>query len=177
MDKPTPEAEKRNPYVWQRHTFSGARWPRSRKARSFLLMVPWITFMMMGVILFCLIQQLLMRPGRVLELNPDVHEQSVFLPEGAQEEGLLTRSPTAVLRRIVAPDRPGVTVLLLDDGRYCSDNPSELEALANAYLSKELNLIVEQDVSYGDTMVWIERLKRHHVERINLVTAHAQPID
>ncbi len=165
-----------SPYVWQRHTFSGTRLPRSRTVRSFLLMVPWMTLMVMAVIFYCLFQQLVMRPGRVMELNPAVHEhmQQVDLPEGQQEEGLLTRSPTAILRRLEAPDRVGVTVLLLDDGRYLSDNPAELEALADAYLSRELNLIVDKDVPYGATMEWVERLKSLQVERINLVTARAE---
>ncbi len=160
------------PYVWQRHSFSGARLPKSRTARSFLLMVPWMTLMVIGVIFFCLIEQLSMRPGRVLDLNAEFQE--VTLPEGRVEEGILTRFPTAILRKIDAPDRPDVTVLLLDDGRYSSDNLSELEALSNVYLGEDLNLIVDKDVSYGATMVWVERLKGLHVERINFVTAHGE---
>jgi biopolymer transport protein ExbD len=82
----------------------------------------------------------------------------------------LAQAPSAVIRTLEAPGRKDVTVLLLDEGRYCSDSPSELEALTRAYPGHELNLIVDVSISYGTVMTWIERLKACGVERINLVT-------
>lgn len=155
---PTSKPEFPSPYVWERHSFTGKRWPRSRTARSFLMLVPWIDLMACGVLVFCLSRQTLVLPGRVVEL-----------PQAPAEEGLLARSPTAVVRRLMAPDRPDVTVLLLDEGRYSSDNSSELEALTHARPGTELNLIVDKAVSYGETMAWVERLRACGAERINLV--------
>lgn len=152
-----------NPYVWQRHSFTGPTFPRNRTVRSFLLMVPWINLLMLAGMLWCFSRQTLVQPGRVAEL-----------PKGAVEEGLSVEAPTAVLRPLQAPGREGVTVLLLDDGRYCSDRPSELEALGQAYPGHELNLIVDVSVPYGKAMAWVERLKACGVERVNLVTVTEQ---
>ncbi len=156
-----------SPYIWQRHSFSGKRLPRSRTVRSFLLIVPWITLFIIGLIFIVLTQQLMMRSGRVLEMSA---AQIDAPPEGTLEEGMLTTAPVAVLKRIVAPNRDHVTVLLLDEGRYSSDNETELIALKHTALGSELNLIVDADVSYGATIAWIERLKACKVARINLVT-------
>ncbi len=156
-----------SPYVWQRHSFSGKRWPHSRMKRSFLMLVPWITLMMMGILFTCLAQRLMMRSGRVLDVSSAQIEPP---PEGVLEEGMLTTAPVAILKRIVAPNRSHVTVLLLDEGRYSSDNETELDALKHTVLGQELNLIVDGDVSYGATMAWVERLKACQVKRINLVT-------
>lgn len=162
---PSPRPERPSPYVWERHSFAGKRWPRSRTVRSFLMLVPWIDLMVCAVLVFCLTRQTLVQPGRVVEL-----------PTAAAEEGLLARCPTAVVRRLMAPDRPDVTVLLLDDGRYSSDNPSELEALARTRLGAELNLVVDKAVSYGETLAWVERLRACGAERINLVAVpQAEP--
>lgn len=151
----TPEA---SPYVWERHTFAGRRWPRSRTVRSFLLMVPWINLTASGLLLWCLCRQTLVQPGRVIDLA-----------EATLEEGLPARLPTAVLRRVSSPERGEVTVLLLDEGRYSSDRPTELEALARVRPGAELNLIVDQAVTYGEAMAWVERLRACGTERINLV--------
>lgn len=147
------------PYVWERHSFTGKTFPKRRIVRSFLVMVPWINLMMMGLLLWCFGQKTIVQPGRV-----------VTLPKGPVEEGLSVQAPSAVIRPLEAPGRVGVTVLLLDDGRYCSDLPSELEALKRAYPGHELNLIADVTVPYGTVMQWIERLKGCGVERINLVT-------
>lgn len=155
---PSPRSERPNPYVWERHSFAGKRWSRSRMVRSFLMLVPWIDLMVCAVLVFCLTRQTLVQPGRVVEL-----------PAAAAEEGLLARCPTAVVRRLMAPDRPDVTVLLLDEGRYSSDNPSEMEAVTRTRLDAELNLVVDKAVSYGETLAWVERLRACGVERINLV--------
>ena len=147
------------PYVWQRHSFTGVNFPRSKTVRSFLLMVPWINLIVLGAMMWMLSQQTIVQPGRV-----------AVLPEGAVEEGLSAQSPAAVIRKLEAPGREGVTVLLLDDGRYCSDRPSELEALQQAHPGYELNLIVDVSIPYGIAMEWIERLKACGVAKINLVT-------
>lgn len=154
----TPKSD-HTPYVWERHSFTGRTFPKRRIVRSFLLMVPWINLMVLGMLLWCFSKQTLVQPGRV-----------AVLPEGIAEEGLSVQAPSAVIRPLVAPGRDGVTVLLLDDGRYCSDSPSELEALKSAYPGHELNLIVDVEVSYGVAMSWIERLRACGVEHINLVT-------
>jgi hypothetical protein len=146
-------------YVWQRHSFTGPFRPRSKVVRSFLLMVPWINLLALGGLLWLFSGQTLVQPGRV-----------VVLPQGVAEEGLSMQVPAAVIKPLLAPGREGVTVLLLDDGRYCSDRPSELDALAHAYPGHELNLIVDVSVPYGDTMLWIERLRACGVSRVNLVT-------
>ncbi len=156
-----------SPYVWQRHSFTGKRLPRSKTIRSFLLMVPWITLFIFGIVFACFAQRLMMHPGRVLDLSS---QQMVQVPQGALEEGMLTSAPVAILKRIVAPNRSEVTVLLLDEGRYSSDNPTELDALHQAKLGSELHLYVDAEVPYGATIEWIERLKACKVERINLVT-------
>lgn len=146
-------------YAWQRHSFTGPLRPRSKVVRSFLLMVPWINLLALGGLLWAFSAQTLVQPGRV-----------VVLPQGAVEEGLSMQVPAAVIKPLMAPGREGVTVLLLDDGRYCSDRPSELDALEHAYPGHELNLIVDVSVPYGDTMQWIERLRACGVSRVNLVT-------
>ena len=151
------------PYVWQRHSFTGPSFPRNKGVRSFLLMVPWINLLALGGLMWVLSRQTLVQPGRVTEL-----------PQGPAEEGLSTQVPSAVIRKLEAPGREDVTVLLLDDGRYCSDKVSELEALKQAYPGHELNLIAEVSVPYGTVMTWIERLKACGVERINLVTVAAR---
>ncbi len=156
------------PYVWERHSFTGKRWPRNRVVRSFLLLVPWINLMAFAVLSFCLMRQTLVQPGRVLEL-----------PKGRQEDGLLLNCPAAIVKRLEAPGRTGVTVLLLDEGRYASDNPTELDALMRARPGAEVNLLVDVQVPYGEAVQWIERLKACGVARVNLVTldASAQPED
>lgn len=159
------QQEESNPYVWQRHSFTGPLRPRSKVVRSFLLMVPWINLLVLGGILWMFSRQTLVQPGRVVEL-----------PTGVAEEGLSTQAPSAVLRVLEAPGREGVTVLLLDDGRYCSDRPSELEALSHAYPGHELNLVVDVAVPYGTAMAWIERLRSCGVGRINLVTVANQTL-
>ncbi|MBQ9694421.1 MAG: hypothetical protein IJV69_06665 [Kiritimatiellae bacterium] len=150
---------KTKPYVWERHSFTGKKYPRRRIVRSFLLMVPWINLIVLGLLLWCFSRQTLVQPGRV-----------VTLPEGPAEEGISVQAPSAVIRMLEAPGRKDVTVLLLDEGRYCSDSPSELEALKRAYPGHELNVIIDVAVPYGTAMTWIERLKACGVERINLVT-------
>ena len=152
-----PEAEP-SPYVWQRHTFTGVRWEPSRTARAFLKLVPWIDLMACAVLVFLLAQQTLVQPGRVVEM-----------PQAPLAEGLLAKRPTAVVHRIVAPERQQATVLLLEDGRYSSDVPRELDALAETHLDEEINLIVDAQVSHGETLVWVERLRRCGARRINLV--------
>ncbi len=159
-----PMAESpQKPYVWERHSFAGRRWPRSRTARSFLTLMPWIDLMACGVLLFCVARQTVVQPGRVVEL-----------PEAALDEGLLARCPTAILQRLIAPGREDVTVLLLDDGRYSSDKPSELEALALTHPGSELNLIVDKAVPMGDALVWVERLRACGAKRVNLVAEPPQ---
>ncbi len=172
MDSQKPNNEGHiSPYMWQRHSFSGKRLPRSRTARSFLLMVPWITLLVMGLMFACFAQRLMLHPGYVLDVTAS--SQAVEMPQGSPQEGMLTTAPIATLKRIVAPNRDHVTVLILDEGRYSSDNPTELEALAQATLGAEVNLLVDADVSYGATLEWVERLKAAKVERINLVTSPA----
>ena len=127
--------------------------------RSFLLMVPWINLGVLAGLVFCLLGQTVVQPGQVVEL-----------PEGAVEEGLLARCPAAVVRRLSAPGREMVTVLLLDEGRYASDNGTALEALWRVRPGRELNLMVDAEVSYGETLAWVGRLRACGVERINLVT-------
>lgn len=154
-----PKDSVHEPYVWKRHSFTGAKFPKRRIVRSFLMMVPWINLMVIGMLLWCVSRQTLVQPGRV-----------AVLPKGPVEEGLSVQMPSAVIRPLKAPGREGVTVLLLDDGRYCSDVPSELAALEHAHPGHELNLIVDVAVPYGVAMTWVERLRACGVERINLVT-------
>lgn len=163
MKTPTSEPKGLSPYVWERHSFTGMRWPRSRTTRSFLLMVPWMTLAVMAVLLFCLLGQTIVQPGQV-----------VNLPAGATDEGVLARCPAAVVRRLVAPGREDVTVLLLEEGRYASDNPAELEALAHLSPGEELNLMIDRDISYGVALNWVERLRASGAKRINLVTVPHQ---
>lgn len=146
-------------FSWKRHSFTGRIYPRSKIVRSFLLMVPWLNLLALGGLLWFFTRQTLVQPGRV-----------VTLPKGLSEEGLSLAAPSAVIRSLSVPGRPGVTVLLLDDGRYCSDMPMELAALDRAHPGMELNLIADAAVKYGDVMAWIERLRACGVERINLVT-------
>ena len=140
-----------SPYIWQRHSFSGRRIPKSRVVRSFLLMVPWLSFMALG---------LLVQSGHVVELTA-----------GRADEGLLMRTPAAIVRRLEAPNRRGVTVLLLDDGRYASDNAMEMRALSKARPGEELNLLLDKHLPYEDVQHWIERLKACGVKRLNLVVS------
>lgn len=155
MDAKTPP----NPYVWQRHSFTGQRWPKSRVARSFLLMVPWINLMAMAVLIYCLARQTIVQPGHVVEL-----------PKGAVAEGMPAHCPTAIVRCLTVPNRGQFSVLLLDEGRYSSDNTGELAALKRLKLPAEINLVMDTHVSYGEAMEWVERLKACGAERVNLVT-------
>lgn len=156
----SPPKAPASPYVWQRHSFSGRRWPRSRVLRSFLLIVPWIDLALVAVLLYCLLQQTVVQPGLV-----------VALPEGESDEGLPANRPAAVVRRLMAPGREQVSVLLLEEGRYTSDNPIELEALERTRPGRALNLMVDEAVSYGEALRWVERLRRCGAEEINLVLA------
>lgn len=148
----------RVPYVWERHTFAGRRWPRSRVWRSFLLVVPWINLMAAAMLLWCLGRQTVVQPGRVLDLaTADL------------AEGLPARLPTAVVRRVSSPERGDVTVLLLDEGRYSSDDAVELDALSKVHPGLGINLIVDAAVTYGETLTWVERLRACGVRQVNLV--------
>lgn len=149
-----------SPYIWERHSFSGRSIPKSRVARSFLLMVPWLSFMVLGLLFFCLTRQTLVQSGHVVELTA-----------GRADEGLLMRTPAAIVRRLEAPNRRGVTVLLLDDGRYASDNDMEMRALSKARPGEELNLLLDKHLPYEDVQHWIERLKACGVKRLNLVVS------
>ncbi|MEG1480701.1 MAG: hypothetical protein RSD41_06850 [Kiritimatiellia bacterium] len=150
--------EPKSYFSWQRHSFTGSRWPHNRVVRSFLLMVPWIDLVVAGMLVFLIGQQTIVQPGRVVEL-----------PQAPMSDGLLARCPTAVIRRLVAPGRAECTVLLLDEGRYSSDNPLELEALAQTHPGPELNLVVDKAVPYGEALAWVERLRACGTERVNLV--------
>lgn len=157
MSKPMPEAP--TPYIWTRHSFTGKRLPQSRVLRSFLLMVPWINLMALAVLMYCVFRQTVVQPGWVVEL-----------PVSQPAEGAFGRNPTAIVRRLVAPGRADASVLLLDEGRYSSDRPAELEALQGACPGETLNLIIDSRVSYGEALKWVERLKACGAQRVNLVT-------
>lgn len=148
-----------NPYIWARHTFGGKRWPQSRMTRSFLLMVPWMNLMALAVLMYCVFRQTIVQPGWVMEL-----------PTAVSTEGSFARHPTAIVRRLVAPGRTDASVLLLDEGRYSSDRPKELEALARTWPGETVNLIMDSRVSYGEALKWVERLKACGAVRVNLVT-------
>ena len=147
-------------FVWQRHSFSGRRWPRSRVVRSFLQIVPWIDLALAALLIYCLLGKTVVQPGHV-----------VRLPAGETAEGLQATCPAAVVKRLMAPGREQVTVLLLEEGRYTSDNPTELEALERTRPGRELNLMVDDLVPYGEALRWVERLRRCGAERLNLVLA------
>ena len=147
-------------FVWQRHSFSGRRWPRSRVVRSFLQIVPWIDLALAALLIYCLLGKTVVQPGHV-----------VRLPAGETAEGLQASCPAAVVKRLMAPGREQVTVLLLEEGRYPSDNPTELEALERTRPGRELNLMVDDLVPYGEALRWVERLRRCGAEQINLVLA------
>lgn len=148
-----------NPYIWSRHSFTGKRLPRSRVLRSFLLMVPWINLMVLAVLVYCVFRQTIVQPGWVVEL-----------PTGTPEGGAFANHPTAIVRRLIAPGRADASVLLLDEGRYSSDRPRELEALKQLEAGETLNLIIDSRVSYGEALKWVERLKACGAVRVNLVT-------
>ncbi len=149
--------EKTN-FAWRRHSFTGQKWPRNRYVRSFLMLVPWINLGMLTLLIWMVGQHVLVQPGRVVEL-----------PQADFEEGLPAHCPTAVLRSLLAPGREACTVLLLDEGRYTSDNALELAALAELRPGSEMNLVADVQVPYGDVLVWVERLRACGVERVNLV--------
>lgn len=151
-------------FAWRRHSFTGQRWPRNRIVRSFLMLVPWIDLFAVAVLIWCLGSQILVQPGRVIDL-----------PEAALQEGLPARCQTAVLRRLLAPEREGCTVLLLDEGRYSSDNPRELQALDELRVGSEINLVADVAIPYGDVLLWVERLRSCGAERVNLVEVPPSP--
>lgn len=150
-------------FTWRRHSFSGQRWPRNRIVRSFLIVVPWIDLVAAAVLIWCLGRQVLIQPGRVVEL-----------PQADLQEGLPAHCQTAVLRRLLAPGREGCTVLLLDEGRYSSDNPRELKALDEMRVGGEINLVADVAIPYGDVLQWVERLRACGAERVNLVEVPPQ---
>lgn len=160
MTKPdASEHAPQAPYVWKRHTFAGARWPKHRTARAFFMIVPWINLLMLGFFLFVVFQGTMIQPGRVGDIS------SVTL-----EEGLLAKHPTAVVRRLIAPNRPNVTLLFLDDARYASDQPAEIEALRLLNMQSELNLIIEDEsIPHGEIIRWKECLRACGVTHINEV--------
>lgn len=158
--QPLKQPAGNEPFVWQRHSFSGRRWPRSRVVRSFLLIVPWIDLALAALLIYCLLGKTVVQPGHV-----------VRLPEGEVEEGLPANCPAAVVKQLMAPGREHVTVLLLEEGRYTSDNPTELEALERTRPGRELNLMVDEQVPYGEALRWVERLRRCGAQQINLVLA------
>ena len=63
----SPRSEE-SPFVWERHTFAGKRWPRNRVVRSFLLVVPWLNLLALGVLLWMVGQATLVQPGRTMTL-------------------------------------------------------------------------------------------------------------
>lgn len=163
MIKGNDPAHPSKPYVWQRHTFAGARWTRNRLVRSFLIIVPWIDLMAVALFLGFILRDTLVQPGRLVEL-----------PSTPATEGLLAQAPTAVVRRVIAPNRPNVSMLIIDDVRYTSDRPVELEALSHLTLQTDLNLLIDQRLPYGEALAWVERLRACGARTINLVT-HPHP--
>lgn len=159
-----PERDLPSPYIWERHTFAGKRWPNNRVARSFLMLAPWLTLMALGVLLWAIGQATLVQPGRVVDLA-----------EASLSDGLPARLPTAVVRRVASPSRGEVTVLLLDEGSYSSDNASELEALGRARPGEAVNLVVDAAVTYRETLDWVGRLQACGVRRVNLVATPKEP--
>ncbi len=145
-------------FSWRRHSFTGRIWPRNKIVRSFLMTVPWINLGALAILIWCVSHEVLIQPGRVMEL-----------PEATFEEGLPVHCPTAVLRRLLAPGREHCTVLLLDEGRYSSDSEAELATLADLQPGDELNLVADKNIPYGDVLIWVERLRQCGVERVNLV--------
>lgn len=146
------------PYVWRRHTFAGARWTRNRLVRSLLLVVPWIDLMAVAVFLGFILHGTMVQPGRLIDL-----------PATQPTEGMLAHTPTAIVRRLVAPNRPDVSILIMEDVRYTSDRPVELEALRNTAVSEKLNLLMDERISYGEALAWMERLRESGAQTINLV--------
>lgn len=154
-----PALQQPSPYVWRRHTFAGARWPKNRTLRSFFLIAPWIDLIAVAFFLFLIFHGTMIQPGRIAEIS------SVSL-----EEGLLAKHPTAVIRRLVAPNRPNVTILFLDDARYTSDQPIELEALGLVRIQDKINLIIEDaSIPHGEIIRWKEYLRGCGVTHINEV--------
>lgn len=154
-----PPATPLEPYVWRRHTFAGTRWPKHRTLRSFFMIVPWIDLFAVAGFLFLIFHGTMIQPGRLSNIS------SVTL-----EEGLLAKHPTAVIRRLIAPNRPNVTILFLDDARYTSDQPTELEALKLVRLNSEINLIIEDEtIPHGEIIRWKESLRACGVTHINEV--------
>lgn len=153
-----------SPFVWERHTFAGKRWPRSRVARSFLMLTPWLNLMALAVLLWMLAQATLVQPGRTMTLA-----------HASLAEGLPATLPTAMLRWVESPGSGGATVLFLEDeGRFSADRPEELAKLGEALEqtlgeARALNLLIDAAVSHGETMRWLERLQACGVGTVNLV--------
>ncbi len=161
----SPRSEE-SPFVWERHTFAGKRWPRNRVVRSFLLVVPWLNLLALGVLLWMVGQATLVQPGRTMTLA-----------KSALTEGLPATLPTAMLRYVESPGSGGTTVLFLEEeGRFSADRPEELTKLAEALNqtlaqteSRSLNLLIDANVSHGEVMQWLERLQACDVKVVNLV--------
>lgn len=157
--EPQPPKQNPSPYVWRRHTFAGARWPKNRTVRSFFLIAPWIDLIAVAFFLFLIFHGTMIQPGRIADIS------SVSL-----EEGLLAKHPTAVIRRLIAPNRPNVTILFFDDARYTSDQPTELEALTLVRIQDEINLVIEDEtIPHGEIIRWKEYLRGCGVTHINEV--------
>ncbi len=158
MIKGSNSSQPTKPYVWRRHTFAGSRWTRNRLVRSLLMVVPWIDLMAVAVFLGFILHGTLVQPGRLIDL-----------PKAQPTEGMLAQAPTAIVRRLIAPNRPDVSILIMDDVRYTSDRPVELETLRNTSISGSLNLLMDERLSYGEALAWMERLRECGAQTINLV--------
>jgi hypothetical protein len=123
------------------------------------MIVPWINLIVIAFFLFLIFRGTMIQPGRVSNIA-----------SATLEEGLLAKYPTAIIRRLVAPNRPNVTVLFLNDARYVSDQPAELEALRALSINDKLNLIIEDEtIPHGEIIRWKERLRACGVTHINEV--------
>lgn len=154
------------PSIIRSRRFTGSLpWPRNRAAQGFFSALPWIDAAAIALIFIALCSTTILLPGRLLDL-----------PEGPFTEGLPQNGLIAIVQPVDSPEGIQETLLFLDDERYSSLRPDQLNRLGESIrtltaggATRAMNLLIDRKVPQEETSLWLIRLRNAGIQQVNLV--------
>ncbi len=143
----------------------GIPWPGNSATQGLFAALPWIDAAVIALIFIALLNHTILLPGRFVDL-----------PQAPFTEGHLQSGLIAIVQPVNSPDGIRETLLFLDDERYSSLRPDQLDRLGESIRSlaadantRTLNLLIDGSVPMAETSRWINRLRDAGIQQINLV--------